>query len=72
MLVSDHAPLVLNFKNNASKPSRFELESFWFKYDMPRHMVQLLWEGQPDHPQLCIDIFLEKNTDSTSGIVGMA
>ncbi|XP_078152344.1 uncharacterized protein LOC144547541 [Carex rostrata] len=62
MLVSDHAPLILTFKNNAPKPRCFKLESFWFKYEMPKQMVQLLWEGQPGRPQMCVQKFHE-NTE---------
>lgn len=60
IIVSDHAPLMLTCKNNAPTPKRFKLETFWFKYDMPHHMVNLLWENANTHPQASINSFNSK------------
>lgn len=46
MVVSDHTPLLLTCKNTVPQPKNFRLETFWFKYEIPRVLVQRLWEGK--------------------------
>lgn len=51
IIVSDHAPLVLTCKGLLQRKKRFRLETYWFKYQTPKAMVQRLWGqslmGQP-------------------------
>lgn len=60
MLVSDHAPLLLTCKNNAPSKKQYKLETFWFKYDMPRHMIQSLWSEAHSQLQQCLMGFHKK------------
>lgn len=60
MIISDHSPLLLTCKNNAPTTKTFKLETFWLKYEVPRHMVQILWEQTQPNPQLCINQFGSK------------
>lgn len=43
MVVSDHVPLLLTCKNMTPVKKSFRLETFWFKYEIPRQMVKNLW-----------------------------
>lgn len=45
VLVSDHTPLILTCKGLESRRRVYKLETFWFKYDTPKAMVQQLWQG---------------------------
>lgn len=47
ILVSDHAPLMLSCKGLHQRKKRFQFESFWFKYQQPKLMVQNLWPNIP-------------------------
>lgn len=50
VLASDHTPLVLSCKGLQQRPRRFQLESFWFKYQEPKEMVHRLWEENSSAP----------------------
>lgn len=43
MVVSDHVPLLMSCRNQATMPRSPKLETFWFRYEIPKHMVQMLW-----------------------------
>lgn len=43
VMVSDHTPIMLTCKGIHQQQRRFQFESFWFKYQCPKLMVQQLW-----------------------------
>lgn len=46
-LISDHAPLLLRCKGVRQSKKSMKLETFWFRYDVPREMVRQLWGNGP-------------------------
>lgn len=44
MIVSDHVPLLMSCRNQATVPRSQKLETFWFRYEVPKQMVRMLWE----------------------------
>ncbi|XP_078173997.1 uncharacterized protein LOC144567705 [Carex rostrata] len=43
MVVSDHVPLLMSCRNQATVSRNPKLETFWFRYEIPKHMVHMLW-----------------------------
>lgn len=51
LVVSDHVPLVLFCRNEATARRRHKIENFWLKYEAPKLMVQTLWGSIATLPQ---------------------
>lgn len=47
VLASDHAPLLLKCKGLPQLKKKRKMETFWFKYEIPKAMVQQLWSDLP-------------------------
>ncbi|XP_078173283.1 uncharacterized protein LOC144567103 [Carex rostrata] len=45
ILISDHTPLLLSCKGLQQQARNNKFECFWFNYEMPRAMVQNLWNN---------------------------
>lgn len=46
VLVSDHASLMLKCRGLQHRKGHSKMECFWFKYDIPKAMVQRIWSQQ--------------------------
>lgn len=62
MTVSDHVPLILSCQGVCTVPRRYKIETFWLKYEAPKHMVQQLWSNCQAQPQDSLNIFQNNST----------
>lgn len=46
MIVSDHVPLLLQYKTPPTKKAPFRLEKFWFQYRYAHEKVAQIWSSQ--------------------------
>ena len=64
LVVSDHVPLVLFCRNEATARRRHKIEIFWLKYEAPKLMVQTLWSSVATLPQASLLKFHAKDRKS--------
>lgn len=60
MVVSYHVPLLMSCRNLTTMPRSQKLETFWFRYEVPKHMVQMLWEQDTSSSQDKLSSFHSK------------